>query len=363
MFWLFVQYLWYLLAALALGVLVGWLWWGRRLKRSVEVTQDVQRQLTSAKAGHDQLAKEHEATERQLVSAGDASKQHGDAVARIGELETSLAAVTTRAQDGDAVLAAANARAEEHATRLASLRAEHVQLAHAHAELQGVSRFVLPPLAERVPAGDRRDDLTVVEGIGPKMADALHAAGIHTFEQLSNATEPELRVAVEASKLSFAPSIATWSKQAALLARGDQAGFATYTAWLVAGVPPTDGSPDPLGTRFRASDRILAMAGAAPARAAEPAFRLGSGPDDLTIVEGIGPKMAAALHAAGIHTFAQLSTSTEPQLRSAVEAAGLPFAPSIPTWAKQADHLAKGDVAGFTAYTDRLVAGREPGTE
>lgn len=73
--------------------------------------------------------------------------------------------------------------------------------------------------------------------------------------------------------------------------------------------------------------------------------------------------MSAALHAAGIHTFAALTAASEAQLRSAVEAAGLPFAPSIPTWAKQADFLAKGDVAGFTAYADHLVAGREPGSE
>lgn len=298
-----MQYLWYLLAALALGVLVGWLWWGRRLKRSVEVTQDVQRQLTSAKAGADQLAEEHEATKRQLVSVGDVSKQHGDAMARIGELEAALAAsrsestdrsaqlaaaakrlqdqdaalagsgtrlqdreaalsaamkraqdaeaahaaATKRAQDAEAALAAATAKVDDHAARFAALRADHDQLTEAHTELQGVSRFVLPPLAERVPAGDRRDDLTVVEGIGPKMAEALQAGGIHTFDQLSNATEAELHAAIEASNLSFAPSIPTWSKQAALLARGDRDGFAAYTAWLVAGVPPTDGSPDPLG--------------------------------------------------------------------------------------------------------------------
>ena len=43
-----------------------------------------------------------------------------------------------------------------------------------------------------------------------------------------------------------------------------------------------------------------------------------------------------------------------------LSAAGLRFAPSLVTWAKQAALLAAGDEVAFTAYTDRLVAGREP---
>ena len=81
--------------------------------------------------------------------------------------------------------------------------------------------------------------------------------------------------------------------------------------------------------------------------------------DDLTIIEGIGPKMAAALIAAGIDTFAKLADSSEESLRAAVEAAGMNFAPSIPTWAKQAKFAADGDLDGMKAYQDKLIAGRE----
>ncbi len=349
MFWLFVQYLWYLLAALALGVLVGWLWWGRRLKRTTTVTQDVRRELLAERARADALATEHDATKRQLVDARSASTAAPDHTPRLGELEGALVAAT--------------ARADEHASQLASLRAEHDQLATAHAELLGRPSFVLPPIGERVPADGREDELERVEGIGPKMAAALRAAGITTFAQLSNTTEPELHTAVEAAGLPFAPSIPTWAKQAALLARGDDDGFATYTAWLVAGVPPTDGSVDPVRTRFRATDRLMALAAAGSPAATPLRLTTDSGADDLTVVEGIGPKMATALHDAGIHTFAALAASTEDALRAAVKAAGLSFAPSIPTWARQADLLATGDRAAFQAYVDRLVAGREPGTD
>ncbi|MCX7783722.1 MAG: DUF4332 domain-containing protein, partial [Meiothermus sp.] len=82
-------------------------------------------------------------------------------------------------------------------------------------------------------------------------------------------------------------------------------------------------------------------------------------PDDLTRIEGIGPKMSAALQAAGITTFAQLAKAKPETLRAALAAANLRFAPSLPTWAKQAAYLTKGDEKGFAAYTQKLTAGRE----
>ncbi len=81
--------------------------------------------------------------------------------------------------------------------------------------------------------------------------------------------------------------------------------------------------------------------------------------DDLKRIEGIGPKMEKALHAASIKTFARLAEASEDELRAAIEAHGLRFAPSLPTWAKQAAFLARGDEAGFEAYKEKLIAGRE----
>ena len=83
--------------------------------------------------------------------------------------------------------------------------------------------------------------------------------------------------------------------------------------------------------------------------------------EDLTRVEGIGPRMHTALQAAGISTYVALARAGQADLHAAIRAAGLRFAPSLPTWPKQAAFLATGDDAGFTAYTDRLVAGRDEG--
>lgn len=93
-----------------------------------------------------------------------------------------------------------------------------------------------------------------------------------------------------------------------------------------------------------------------PAAAAEPEP---AQPDDLTKVEGIGPKMDAALRAAGITTFARLAQTSEDDLRAAVAAAGMRFAPSLPTWAEQAGYAARGDWDGLAAFQAALTAGRK----
>ncbi len=82
-------------------------------------------------------------------------------------------------------------------------------------------------------------------------------------------------------------------------------------------------------------------------------------PDDLTLIEGIGPKMSAALAAAGIVTFGRLAQASREELEAAIAAAGMRFAPSIATWAEQAAFAARGDWEGLKAFQETLTAGRK----
>jgi ribosomal protein L30 len=84
-----------------------------------------------------------------------------------------------------------------------------------------------------------------------------------------------------------------------------------------------------------------------------------AGGDNLTLIEGIGPKMSNALVAAGIDTFAKLAEADEDTLRAAINAAGLKLAPSLKTWASQAKYAAAGDLDGLKRYQDELVGGRK----
>lgn len=96
-----------------------------------------------------------------------------------------------------------------------------------------------------------------------------------------------------------------------------------------------------------------------PEVSAPPAVvRSAAGPDDLKVVEGIGPKMEKALHTAGIKTFEQLAAASEEQIRAALYAAGMRFAPSLVTWAEQAAFAARGDWDGLHTMQEKLTAGR-----
>jgi len=81
--------------------------------------------------------------------------------------------------------------------------------------------------------------------------------------------------------------------------------------------------------------------------------------DDLTKIEGIGPKMSQALIDAGINSFAKLAASTEDTLREAISNAGMRFSPSLPTWPEQAKLASQGDWDGLEKLQDELVAGRK----
>jgi predicted flap endonuclease-1-like 5' DNA nuclease len=81
--------------------------------------------------------------------------------------------------------------------------------------------------------------------------------------------------------------------------------------------------------------------------------------EDLERVEGIGPRIGAALRGAGIHTFAELAAADTATLQGALEKAGLRFAPTLPTWSRQAALLANGDEDGFQRLTRQLTGGRD----
>jgi predicted flap endonuclease-1-like 5' DNA nuclease len=72
--------------------------------------------------------------------------------------------------------------------------------------------------------------------------------------------------------------------------------------------------------------------------------------DDFRRIQGIGPKLAAALQAAGIRTYRQLGDLDEAALRETVRAAGLRAAASLATWPQQARVL-----AGARAEADQVL--------
>lgn len=80
-------------------------------------------------------------------------------------------------------------------------------------------------------------------------------------------------------------------------------------------------------------------------------------PDDLTRIEGVGPRVASLLNEAGITTFAGLADTTVERLNEVLESAELQFMePS--SWPEQASLAAKGDWKAFDKLTTELKGGR-----
>ncbi len=125
-----------------------------------------------------------------------------------------------------------------------------------------------------------------------------------------------------------------------------------HNEWAAFSAPPVEKkTPEPEAApayiRLRTSEAPVVEAGApAPVK-----------PDDLTILEGIGPKVCAALGEAGITTFARLAAADLGEIKLILEKAGYGYM-DPGTWPEQASLAARGDRAGLKALTDTLRGGR-----
>jgi predicted flap endonuclease-1-like 5' DNA nuclease len=80
-------------------------------------------------------------------------------------------------------------------------------------------------------------------------------------------------------------------------------------------------------------------------------------PDDLTMLEGVGPKVAELLHENGIMTFAQVADADVEHLRQILRDAGLPMI-KPDTWPEQARLAAEGQHEKLKYLQSELRAGR-----
>lgn len=95
----------------------------------------------------------------------------------------------------------------------------------------------------------------------------------------------------------------------------------------------------------------------APAKAAAP--KAAAAADDLTKVEGVGPKIAGLLNDAGIATFAALAATPTDKIQAVLNDAGSRYASHNPsTWAQQAQMAADGKWDELKVWQDELDGGK-----
>jgi predicted flap endonuclease-1-like 5' DNA nuclease len=217
-------------------------------------------------------------------------------------------------------------------------------------------------------------DLTLIEGIGPKISQLLYSSGILSFSQLASIKLKDLRKILDEADLKFIDPT-TWPEQAKLAAAGDWETLHTLQDELKGG-KRVDAQESARKAALQISDiwhsakftSFAQLLGALK-------FDLGlkyipddgkqtiqvEGPlilnDDLTRIEGIGPKIARLLQEAGIVSFTQLASTDAKDLQKILAKAKLKYIDPA-TWPEQATLAARGDWEALDALQEILKGGR-----
>ncbi len=190
------------------------------------------------------------------------------------------------------------------------------------------------------------DNLQIIEGIGPKIEAAFKEAGINNWVAIGSRTPQELRAVLDKAGSKFRiNNPESWPRQARLAAEGKWEELIAYQKFL-------DGGRDKAGD-FSNDSKLEKMG-----------MRLlgfSNDPEDLKIIEGIGPKIETLLKEDGITSWSELAAANVDRLKEILSAAGDKFRFAQPaTWPKQAGLAAKGQWSELKDYQDYLDGGKEP---
>jgi predicted flap endonuclease-1-like 5' DNA nuclease len=209
------QILIWMALAFALGLAVGWFVWGYRSKaEAARAEAEVRSQVDAARTEADQ-SRVHVA-ELLALRARDA-----DTIARLQALQADPHATATlraRVEELEARLAASTEERSEAEERAGA--AENILETHEDWEPVGP----IPGLEKaQVTLGKPVivDDLKMVEGIGPRIEEVLHRAGINSWAKLA-ATQPEQlrKILTGAGDQYGVHDPSTWPQQAVLALGG-----------------------------------------------------------------------------------------------------------------------------------------------
>ncbi|PHI21199.1 hypothetical protein CEQ90_04040 [Lewinellaceae bacterium SD302] len=188
------------------------------------------------------------------------------------------------------------------------------------------------------------DNLQIIEGVGPKIEGVLHDAGYKTWTELAAADVDALRgvLAAAGSRYKLADPT-SWPHQASLAAAGNWDELIRYQKF-------TDGGRETTGD-FATPSKFEKLA----------AKKMGfssTNPNDLKVVEGIGPKIEGLFKDAGVNTWSELAATSTERMQEILTAAGDRYRLANPaTWAQQAQLAASGEWEKLSALQAQLRGG------
>ena len=213
-------------------------------------------------------------------------------------------------------------------------------------------------------------DFTVVEGIGPKINDLIHADGITSFRQLADAEPARIQKLLDAAGSSYSSANpSTWPDQANLVVNNRWSALKALQDVLDRGVYPdgsakakdaasTSNSSGTTAAKKKAVKKAPLKLDVDAAKAAGFKVKQNNGQDDFTVIEGIGPKINELIHNAGIHTFTDLANKHVDVIQKILDKAGPRYRLAKPgTWPAQSDMAANNKWDSLKAWQDELDGG------
>lgn len=329
--------------SLLIGVLIGWviewlidLFYWRRKNADLAASEAALRE---------QLAASEDAVRQLQIELANAQASYqgelDDLNAQLAAARRDLEDMITRTREVNSQLSTTTAELDTLRAQFVVISAENEELRARVAVLEAAPEeapvIAAVPEPKEMPARaamlEPEDDLTIIEGIGPKIAAYLNQRDIHTLEQVAAMDPEDLHGLLKDGGPGIASAnTETWPRQAQLAARREWTKLMALQASI--------GGSARQATRTPEVDRD----------------------DNLTIIEGIGPKIEAVLKANGIHSFGQLAVAEPDRLKEILMAAGPQFNVADPeTWPLQAGLAFEGLWERLEELQERLRAGREPG--
>ncbi len=285
-----------------------------------QTIEDLNDQIVGLKTKNRQLIEQVEREEVAANLLAEMQSSHQASLRRLSELEQQIASLTQAYQQLQEQLLPTKdneLQPELLAKEPASQSDMSDEVAAARQKIMEAVRQQLPQ-----PKNDEPDDLTLIRGIGPFIERKLNELGIFTFEQIAALDEAlidQLTTAIE-----FFPG---------RIKRDDWVGQAQRLSTIKAEKP----------------------------QALKQNVAFPNNPEDLTIIEGIGPKIAELLRQRQIRTWHDLAQASVAQLRTILDEAGGIFRQHDPTtWPEQAQMAVQGQWSKLKAYQDYLIGGKEP---
>jgi len=367
-----IKFLALMLGALLLGLLAGWWLWGKYKNMVDGLNADLkglraklnerEKDFASLKYAHDELEKDNSGMRSSLAGCeGDRAALQ----ASLNRSKTELAAATAAAAAASAAgTTFSSGIVDETPTKDEVVELEtpvvEIETDTNEIELSSGTVDIVSDVATDAGSSDAgstvlgfasygnyfdRDNLQIIEGIGPKISRTLQSAGISNWGELAGKSAAELEVILTTAGISTKiNNPKTWPEQARLANEGEWEELVKYQKFLDTGME----SKGDFDTPAKVEKLYLKAIGFAGAK-----------PENLKVVEGVGPKIESLLKDGGINNWSELAKAEIATIQGILDAAGPRYKLANPgTWPKQAGLAAAGKWSELKSYQDSLNGGR-----